>query len=112
MFKLKQSLSAWGSDDFEQVVKQEIQQLDSAQLPLQQGLAQSSYVSDSKFSATILNVTESANDIRIKTGIFYAGIIAGSCCADDPTPVCEQSEYCELMFVIDKTTAETSVTLM
>lgn len=111
MLKLTHALNAWGTNAFESVLKNEIQQLDAAQLPLQQGLTQSSYVSDSAFSVTILNTAETKNDICIKAGIFYAGIIAGSCCSDDPTPVCEQSEYCELLFFINKKTAETTVKL-
>ena len=31
--------------------------------------------------------------------------------ADDPTPMCEQTEYCELWFDIDKTTAEARVSM-
>jgi len=60
----------------------------------------------------ILNVTETENVIRAKTGIIYAGIIAGSCCADDPTPMSEQTEYCEVQFDINKMTAETTVTIL
>ena len=60
-------------------------------------------------SVVILNVSETDAAIQVKAGIFYAGIIAGSCCADDPTAPCEQTEYCELQFVINKVTAETTV---
>ena len=112
MIKLTNSLNAWNTPEFEQILKNEIEKLDPAQLPLQQGLAQSSYVSDEKFSITIMNVSESENDIHIKTGVFYSGIIAGSCCSDDPTPVCTETEYCDLLFVIDKTNAEATVTLL
>ena len=45
-------------------------------------------------------------------GIFYAGIIVGSCCDSDPTPVCEQTEYCEVQFNINKLTAEATVALL
>ena len=112
MIKLADALAAWNTPEFENVLKEAIQKISLEQLPLQQGLAQTSYVSDSGISAVILSVTETANTIRVKTGIFYAGVIAGSCCADDPTPVCEQTEHCELQFDIDKQTAETVVTLL
>ena len=59
----------------------------------------------------ILNVTESVDLVRVKTGIFYAGIIAGSCCADDPTPISEQNEYCEIQFDINKVTADAEATI-
>ena len=112
MFKLISPLHAWGTPDFEVTLKDEIQKIDPELLPLQKGLSQSSYVCDGDISVLILNVTETANDIVAKTGIFYTGIIAGSCCADDPTPVDEQVEYCELEFKINKLSAETTVSLL
>lgn len=105
-------MKAWKTPDFESILKNEIQKLDKALLPLQEGLSLSSYVSDSNISTVILNVTETPDTIRAKTGIFYAGINSGSCCADDPTPVCEQTEYCEVQFDIDKKTAEAMVKLL
>lgn len=112
MIKLIKATAAWGSPYFEEVLKNEIQGLEHTVLPLQQGLAQSSMVSDSAFSVVILQVTDAQQVIQVKTGIFYNGIIAGSCCADDPTPVCEQTEYCEVQLEINKSTAQTSVTLL
>jgi len=110
--KLTKSMHAWGSEVFAQTFREEIKQLDRAVLPLQQGLTQSSYVSDSEFDVVLLSVDESHDQLRVKTAIMYSGIIAGSCCADDPTPLCEQNEYCELLFVIDKSTAQASVVLL
>ncbi len=109
---LTAAIKAWGSPGFEEVLKEEIQQLDSAMLPLQQGLSRSSHVSDTKTSVVVLRLAETADAIEAKAGIFYAGIIAGSCCSDDPTPMSENTEYCEVLFEINKTTAETVVTLL
>ncbi|QLQ31404.1 MAG: hypothetical protein HZT40_07100 [Candidatus Thiothrix singaporensis] len=89
-----------------------IQCLDSAELPLQQALTQSSHVSGSPRTVIILQTAETPEQIQVKAGLFYAGVIAGSCCADDPTPLCEQPEYCELQFDINRQTAETIVTLL
>ena len=111
MIKLITSLEAWGTPDFEIALQEEIQNIKPELLPLQEGLSQSSYVSDADINVLILNFTETACDIIAKIGIFYAGVITGSCCADDPTPVCEQTEYCELQFTINKLTAETTVSL-
>jgi hypothetical protein len=110
--KLVNSLAAWGSSSFENVLKNEIQGLEHANLPLQQGLSQSSVVSESPFSVVILLITDTQQLIKAKAGIFYSGIIAGACCADDPTPLCEETEYCEVLFAIDKSTAQTRVTLL
>jgi len=82
------------------------------QLPLQQGLTQSSYVSESNFTVVILNACDTVNNIYVKAGIFFAGVNAGSCCADDPTPLNEQTEYCEIQFVINKSTAEATIKLL
>jgi hypothetical protein len=109
---LADSLKAWGSPGFKETFRAEVASLDSMQLPLQQALMQSSYVSDKDFTVVILNISETKNDIEVKTGIFYAGIIAGSCCADDPTPLDEQTEYCEIQFVINKLSAETTIKLL
>ncbi len=111
MLKLTHSLETWGSPDFETVMKEEIQKLDHGMLPLQEGLSQSSHVSDARISIVILKASEYRDSICVKAGVFYAGIIAGSCCADDPTPISENTEYCEVLFAINKITAETAVTL-
>ena len=112
MISLTRSVNYWGSPGFEDAFKVEVGALNNEQLPLQQGLTQSSYVSDSNFNVVILNSSETTTAIHVKTGIFYAGIIAGSCCSDDPTPMNEQAEYCEVEFDIDKSTAETKITLL
>ena len=112
MIELSHTLEAWGSPDFENALKDEIANTDTALLPLQQGLSKSSHVSEGDISVVILDVTETSEFIRAKTGIVYAGIIAGSCCGDDPTPISEQTEYCEVQFDINKKTAETTATLL
>lgn len=112
MFSLGKSLDAWGTPGFNQALKQEIEQLDPTLLPLQQGLSFGSHVADGGFSAIILRVADDAGFIRAKAGISYAGIIAGCSCTDDPTPMSERAEYCEVLLDIDKRTAEVTVTLL
>ncbi|GAB4510962.1 MAG: hypothetical protein Tsb0026_13500 [Sulfuricaulis sp.] len=112
MIRLTKTLSAWGTPDFKDILKKEIEQLGTDQLPLQQALTTGSYALDSKLDAMIIGVSEEAGFIRAKAGIFYAGIIAGCSCADDPTPVNEENEYCVVQLDIDKLTAETTVTLL
>ncbi len=97
---------------FREIFKQETEQLDPALLPLQQGLATSSHVADSSFSVLLLTSEETPDCVRVKAGIAYAGIIAGCSCADDPTPIAEQAEYCEVWFEISKTTAEANISLL
>lgn len=112
MIRLPKPLNAWGTPEFEDVLRHEIEQLDARQLPLQQGLSASSHVTDRPFQAMIIGVSEEAGLIRVKAGIFYTGVIAGCNCADDPSPVDEQNEYCVIQLGIDRMTAETTVTLL
>ena len=112
MIQLKKSINAWGNSEFKDVFQQEIAQLDSDLLPLQHGLSISSHVTDRPVQIMILDLSEDADLIHVKAGIFYSGIIAGCSCADDPTPIAEQNEYCVLQFCIDKQSAETTVTLV
>ena len=112
MIRLTKTLAAWGTPDFEDTLKEEIEQLGAEQLPLQQGLSTSSYALDNKVKVRIISASEEANYIHAKVGIFYTGIIAGCSCADDPTPINENNEYCEVQLEINRTTAETTVTLL
>lgn len=112
MFRLAQSLKAWGTPEFKQVMQQEIAQLDHARLPLQQALSISSAVTDQPIQAMILATQEEADLIRVKAGVFYTGVISGCSCADDPTPIAAQNEYCVLQFCVDKRSAEATVTLV
>lgn len=110
MITLPESLKAWNSPDFKAVLKREIALL-GGRLPLQQGLSRSSYALDDAIEAVVQQVSETAEGIYARVGIFYSGIVAGCSCADDPTPVEAQPEYCELDVAIDKATARATVTL-
>lgn len=112
MIRLTRALNAWGTPDFEGILKDEIAQMDVEQLPLQQGLSTGSQVIDGNRQAMIIGVSETVGVIRVKAGIFYSGILGGCSCADDPTPVNEENEYCVVQLDINKQTAETTVALL
>ncbi len=112
MIRLGKALHAWGTPEFEAVLKQEVAQLDVHDLHLQQGLATGNYVSDDPFTAMVNSVVEMEDVICVRAGIFFRGVIGGCSCADDPTPVSEINEYCEVQLKIDKATAETEVALV
>lgn len=111
MIHLKKAHLDWGSDCFRDALRTEIEQLKASQLPLQAGLSQSSYVSDEPFRVMVISATETESHIQVRAGIFYSGVIAGCNCADDPTPVEAQTEYCEALFNIDKKSGAATVTL-
>lgn len=112
MIKLPLSLESWGSAEFRSTFNDELRNLDAGLLPLQQGLQYSSYVISDRLAAIILKTQEDTLQITIKAGLAYNGIIAGCSCSDDPTPLDETSEYCEVQLCINKKTAETTVTLL
>lgn len=112
MIKFTNALQAWDNADFETVLKADIEALGVGKLPLQHGMSIGSYALDKHISVMLLNVAEAAGSIQVKAGIFFLGVIPGACCADDPTPVEGQNEYCEVLLAIDKITAEATVSLI
>lgn len=112
MITLPLSLAAWSNLQFKQTFKNEVEALDATILPLQQGLAVSSYVSNEPFHILVLSYSDNEQAIQVRTGVSYSGIISGCSCADDPTPMDVQTEYCELMLSIDKNTADTHIALL
>lgn len=112
MLQLTNILNAWETPAFAEIFKKEITAMEVTLLPLQQGLVQTSYTDGANRCVIIISTVNEAHTLRIKTGIFYSGIMAGCSCADDPTPITEITEYCEVQFDIDKLTAETTITLL
>lgn len=109
-FSLPHALAAWNTPGFGRVFKQEVEQLDPTLLPLQQGLTGTSAVADEPIGVMVLGASATADGrLRVKAGIFYAGVLSGCSCADDPTPLESQPEYCELWFEIDLRSAATRV---
>lgn len=111
MAVLTRSLSAWGSGAFEATLKEEIAQLGADFLPLQQGLSSGSTSLDTQLSAMILRVAETPHAIQVRAGIFYSSIVSGCSCADDPTPIDENREYCVVELEIDRVSGKTRATL-
>jgi hypothetical protein len=101
MLRLPASLAAWGTPGFAAALKRELAGA-GTQLPLQQGLSATGYALDGRIEAMLLGAEETTGEIVVKVGVFYAGIVAGCNCADDPTPVEPQPEYCELRIAIDR----------
>lgn len=93
-------------------LKQYIQALGPDELRLQQALSQSSMVSDSGINVLIFNVARGKGTITVRAGIQYKGFVAGCSCADDPSPVPEIDEYCELSVCINSATGTTDVELL
>lgn len=112
MILMPHSLAVRHPAELRATLKREIEALDAACLPLDQALARSSHVSAAHAGATILRVEDMPDTLRVKAGLFFTGIIAGCSCADDPTPIDEIAEYCEVWFEIDRATAQATVSLV
>jgi len=112
MLRLENSMRAWGSTKFKDILKQEIERMDAEHLPLQQALMVGNYVIANQHTAMINSVFEMEKVVRVTAGIFYKSVISGCSCADDPTPVNENDEYCFVRLDIDKASAVTSITLV
>lgn len=112
MIRLTDALNAWGTPGFEERLRMGIEALGTADLPLQQGLARTSHALAGTVRAMPIAAVETRGSIRAKVGVFFSGVIAGCSCADDPTPVDEQTEYCVLQVEIDRATAEATITLL
>jgi hypothetical protein len=90
------------------VLKRELE-AQAGQLPLQQALANSSTVFGDRIEVMVIASEADGDRIRARVGVFFSGIVAGCSCADDPTPVEAQNEYCELLVDIDRRTAAADV---
>lgn len=111
-FALHRSLAAWNTARFGETFKHEVEALDAGLLPLQLGLSGTSAVADEPFKVMLIGAADEGGCIRVKAGIFYAGIVGGCSCADDPTPLEAQPEYCEMWFEIDGRSGATRVGLV
>ena len=85
MLRLEHALQAWGSPEFETVLKQELVR-QAGLLPLQQGLTTGNYVADAPVTVVVNGVVEADDTIRVLAGIFYQGVIGGCRCADATPP--------------------------
>ena len=112
MITLRNVLNKWGSEEFDNLLRADIDQMSVDQLPLQQALTSSSYALDSNIKSIVINKSDNSDAVRIKAGVYYTGIIAGCNCADDPSPADEIPEYCVVRIDIDKKTAEAKIVLL
>lgn len=112
MLKLEKSLSSWGTPEFRETFISEVSRLSLEQLPLQQAMRTGNMASLHNL-AIMLNQQHQDHDfIYVYTGVFFSSLISGCSCADDPTPVDYNTEYCELQFRINKKCATTHISII
>ena len=110
--KLEKAVRAWGTSKFQEVLKDEIEQRAVDELPLAQALRYGNYVADERPEVMIHRVEQRGGFIVARMGLFFGGINAGSCCANDPTPVQPHHEYCIVQLEIEHASGETKVRLI
>ena len=99
--RLENSLRAWNTDAFAGILRKEILGLGSGVLPLHEAAA-GGCVDAGDIEVTVLGSTDCATEIHVNVGVFFAEIIAGCSCGDEPSA---SNAYCELQVSIDKATA-------
>jgi hypothetical protein len=109
--RLPESARAWGTPDFPATLKRELAE-HADELPLQQALTGTSAVADEAITVVFLDAQATEARIDAKVGVFFGGILAGCSCADDPTPVEAQTEYCELQLMIDRASGAAEAVLI
>ena len=112
MLDFKPLLEYWGTTEFSTQLRTKLKTLTVNELPLQQGLSYSSIALDHSLDALILNIQDNPQSIQIKAGIFYKGAIAGCNCADDPTPMDENEEYCDILIHLNKINGLSTIELL
>ena len=94
---LPKTVAAIGTTAFGETLQRELAAQADRLLPiLQEALCHSDRALTEGLRVVPLHVERREGGAFIRAGIFYQGITAGSCCADDPTPVEPVTEYCEL----------------
>ncbi|MEW6446342.1 MAG: hypothetical protein ACOZAQ_08295 [Pseudomonadota bacterium] len=111
MLKLDSSLAALNAPDFPLILLDELNRQDALSRPLQQGLTYGSVALLDKVKLGVLERREDERAVRIRIAAYYASLITGCNCIDDPSPLSELPEYAELSVEIDRVSGAASVAL-
>ncbi len=109
---LTKTIEAWGSDRFAAALKQELREVGAEALGLHRAMARGSHLSETPIDVVVLHSEADEQHITVRAGVFFSSIVAGSCCADDPTPLCEENEYGEVTLSIDRDSGAATVRLL
>ena len=110
--RLASAVAAWGTPQFREVLKDEIEHLAISEFPLAQALQFGNFVADERPTVMINSIEDRGDHVVVRVGLFFRGINAGACCADDPTAVESHHEYCVVQMQVDLATGEAQVRLV
>lgn len=103
MAKLGYALRAWGTEHFEHVLSEEVRQLGSNALPLEQATEHGGHIDGNSLVVMFLHAWDTSADIHAKVGIFFTEIVPAYCCPYEPTM---RNIYCEMCIRIDRLSGE------
>jgi len=98
--RLGNSLRAWNTDAFAGILKADLLALGAGVLPLHEAAA-GGCVDEGHVEITVLGASDSAAEIQVNVGVFFAEVLAGCSCGDEPSA---SNAYCELRVSIEKAT--------
>ncbi len=98
MASLGNSLRAWNTDAFAATLKADILGLGAGVLPLHEAAA-GGCIDEGNIGITVLGSRDSKTEIHVNVGVFFAEVIGGCSCGDEPAA---SNAYCELRVSIDK----------
>ncbi|MDH5191022.1 MAG: glucosamine--fructose-6-phosphate aminotransferase [Gammaproteobacteria bacterium] len=105
----QKSVEAWGTKQFSQVLKCEIESLASGILPLDKATTQGGVVEDHNITVTILGSVEDESTIIAKAGVFFGEIVGGCNCSEEPVT---HNVYCEIEVFINKISSKADIQLL
>lgn len=102
------SVSAWGSETYLSELKTELESIPINDYPLQAVSQLTGYVDESAYEISILHSHANQSQIEHRIGLFYAELLSGCNCHDDPVAI---PAYCEFQLTIQKVDGQASLTL-
>ncbi|TQV61715.1 MAG: hypothetical protein FNT29_10835 [Halothiobacillaceae bacterium] len=111
MLRLEATLKAWDMPDFKTVLRDELVETRALERPMQLGLTYGTVALPEGLKFVVLEAHDDDTRIRIHGGVHYSSVTTGSNCIDAPSPLSEMPEYVEVDIVIDRATADATVSL-
>ena len=103
------ALQDWGTPRFDRTLKNEIEDLEAACLPLSRGTGLGGWIDGSDLAVTIISSCENGQVVQARVGVFFTEIVGGCSCGDEPF---SQPVYCLLQVTIEKRTARAAFELI
>lgn len=97
--------------DLAAAFKTEVAALSPDDPPLPQGMAYGNAVRNEAHSAMVLGSEVDSGQLRVPASLCFASVVAGGACGGDPVPRNDESEYCDMEFVIDRSGGASRVRL-